>query len=187
MQISAWIRGLRVLAAGTVLATAVLGCENDPVEVAQFFREGPPDAEVITDFETIYSDSAVVKVRIRGPRMLRYEKDGEFVQEFPEGAEIEFFDPDGRVSSTLASKYGIRYDDQERVVVRDSVVWRSLETGDQLDTEELTWLEHEQRIFSDRYVRVVQADKIITGVGFESTQDFSESSVRAIQGVIRRP
>lgn len=178
--------GLRTVALALVFAAAWSGCENDPQDVAQFFREGPPDAEVMTQFEMVYSDSAVVKVRISGPLMLSYLEGTEQVQEFPEGVLVEFFDEaTGTVSSTLASRYGVRYALQERVVVRDSVVWQSLVNGDRLDTEELIWLEPEGRIYSDRFVRMRQADKVITGLGFESNQDFSETRVRAIRGVIR--
>lgn len=173
------------MAAAALLAVCVLpACVNDPSEVAALFpHEQRPDAEIITNFETIYSDSARVKVRITGPRLLRYEEPEGFVQLFPEGAFVEFFDPDGAVTSTLASRHGIRYESQDRVVVRDSVVWLSA-TGDRLDSDELVWEAGEQRLYSDRFVRLRQGNQVITGVGFESDQDFKRSRVRAIQGVV---
>ena len=79
--------------------------------------------------------------------------------------------------------YGVRYEQDERILLRDSVVWKSA-AGDRLDTEELQWVAREQRIFSNRFVRLRQADKEITGVGFESNQDFSRAKVIAIQGIV---
>ena len=167
-----------------VIACMCIGaCENDPGEVAALFADERPDAEIITEFETIYSDSAQIKVRISGPKLLRLEEGGDLVQRFPDGVLVEFFDDQRQVSSTLRAGFGIRYERAERVVVRDSVVWLAI-NGDRLDTEELIWEATEQRIYSDRYVRLRQGDKEITGVGFESNQNFTRSKVRAIQGVI---
>ena len=184
------MRRLRAAAAFLLAVGLVAGCRNDPADVAALFPEQRPDAEVMTDFETIYSDSARVKVRIRGPRLLRYQEGNDWVQLFPDGATVEFFDPGGRVSSTMRSGYGIRYEDREQVIVRDSVVWES-SAGDRLDTEELIWDAKPKRIYSDRFVRLRQRDQEITGVGFESNEDFTESRVRAIRGVVavgeRRP
>lgn len=173
----------RILLVVVVGSTLIVGCENDPKAVAAMFPEIRPDAEKITNFETIYSDSAEVKVRISGPELLRYTEGAEVIQVFPKGVYVEFFDAFGEISSTLASKYGIRYENEERVIVRDSVVWQA-QVGDRLDTEELVWEAQNERIYSDRYVRLKQDDKIITGVGFESNQNFTRSKVRAIQGVM---
>lgn len=158
-------------------------CENDPAEVAALFPDVRPDAELIREFETIYSDSAKVRVRIQGPLMMRYYENGQYIQLFPEGARVEFFNDFGQVGSTMTSGYGIRFENEERVIVRDSVVWVSDE-GDRLDTEELVWEAESEKIFSDRFVRLRQADKEITGIGFESNQNFTRSKVIAIQGIV---
>lgn len=173
---------LRLFASLLLLAT-LAACENNPAQVAALFTEGRPDAEVITNFETIYSDSAQIRVRIRGPQLLRFEEEQDFVQYFPQGAVIDFFDDLGQVSSTLRCGYGVRYEREERITLRDSVVWTSV-AGDRLDTEELHWIATDQRIYSDRFVRLRQSDKEITGVGFESNQDFSRAKVVAIQGIV---
>jgi len=161
-------------------------CENNPSEVAALFADQRPDAEIISGFQTIYSDSAQIKVRISGDLMLRYQENGQFIQQFPEGVFVEFFDPNGEITSTLASKYGIRNEAEESVLVQDSVVWLATK-GDRLDTDELMWEAKEEKIYSDKFVRVIQGDKLITGVGFESNQDFTRSKVRAIQGVVNLP
>ena len=173
----------RVLA-NAALLLALAACENDPQEVAALFPEVDPGVEALRDFETIYSDSAQVKARITGPDMLRAQEDRQFVQRFPGGVQLEFYGEGGEVTSTLEARYGLRYEADDRVLLRDSVVWRST-TGDRLDTEELHWDPVEARIYSDRFVRLKQADKEITGVGFESNQDFTRAKVIAIQGIVQ--
>ncbi len=176
----------RVLAkaAACLLLVSLAACENDPAAVAAMFPDVRPDAEVIRDFETIYSDSAQIKVRVTGPQMLRVQEESQFVQYFPAGAHLEFYDDAGKISSTLESGYGIRYETDDRVLLRDSVVWQSV-AGDRLDTEELHWVSYDRKIYSDRFVRLRQSDKEITGVGFESNEDFSRAKVIAIQGIVQ--
>ncbi len=171
-------------AAALYLVALLAACENDPAAVAAMFPEIRPDAEVISDFETIYSDSAQIKVRVTGPQMLRVMEESQFVQYFPAGAYLEFYDDAGEISSTLQSGYGVRYETDDRVLLRDSVVWKSV-VGDRLDTEELHWVSYERKIYSDRFVRLRQLDKEITGVGFESNEDFTRAKVIAIQGIVQ--
>ncbi len=191
LPVGGFVRDLRkhlglVLAKAAALSVIVslVACENDPAAVAAMFPDVRPDAEVISDFETIYSDSAQVKVRVTGPQMLRVQEESQFVQYFPAGAYLEFYGDDGKVSSTLRSGYGVRYETDDRVLLRDSVVWESA-VGDRLDTEELHWVSYDRKIYSDRFVRLRQSDKEITGVGFESNEDFSRAKVIAIQGIVQ--
>ena len=180
---------MRILIFASLLVSTGIflsACENDPNEVAALFAEHRPDAEIISGFQTIYSDSAQIKVRISGALMLRFEEGGQFIQQFPQGLFVEFFDNNGDITSTLASKYGIRNEAEESVLVQDSVVWQAVR-GDRLDTDELIWEAKQEKIYSDKFVRVIQGDKLITGVGFESNQDFTRSKVRAIQGVVNLP
>ena len=128
-----------------VVVFVVSGCENDPSEVAALFADQRPDAEIISGFQTIYSDSAQIKVRISGDLMLRYQENGQFIQQFPNGVFVEFFDAKSDITSTLASKYGIRNEAEESVLVQDSVVWLAA-SGDRLDTDELVWEAKKEKI-----------------------------------------
>ena len=175
---------VRWVLATAALATLLAACENDPQEVAALFPEVDPGVEALRDFETIYSDSARIKARVTGPEMLRETEERHFVQRFPRGVHLEFYGDEGARTSTLDARFGLRYEVDDRVLLRDSVVWESTE-GDRLDTEELHWDPVAERIYSDRFVRLRQADKEITGVGFESNQDFSRAKVLAIQGIVQ--
>jgi len=141
-------------------------------------------AEVAEEVEILYSDSAKVRVRITGPTMHYYLDQRDPRQEFPDGVLVEFFDPAGQVTSKLSARYGLRMERDDEVVVRDSVVWQSIE-GEKLETEELIWLEREQRVYTNKFVVVTRPDEIIYGHGFEADQDFSYSRINAIEGRLK--
>jgi LPS export ABC transporter protein LptC len=97
---------------------------------------------------------------------------------------VEFFGPDGEVTSQLTALYGLRRQNKKEVVVRDSVVWKSVE-GDTLETEELFWDERREKIYSNKFVVITRPDEVIYGHGFEADQDFSYSRINAIEGRIK--
>lgn len=166
------------------LLTIASACENDLEEVNRLFNPEATAVEVARDIEMLYSDSAVVRVRISGPTMVRHLDKLEPRQEFPDGLMVEFFGPGRRVDSRLTSKYATRLDKKTEIVVRDSVVWES-NNGERLETEELVWDEKSGKVYSNRFVTLRRPGEILYGVGFEAEQDFSKSRIRAIEGRLR--
>jgi LPS export ABC transporter protein LptC len=132
----------------------------------------------------IYTDSAIVKLRISSPKLLRLRKGVEPMQEYPEGLLIEFFDPVRGKSGSLSAKYAIRNEETGFLMLRDSVVWRSL-SGESLETEELTWDNNSDRVHTGKFVVVKRAEEILYGYGFESNQNFTNWGITAIEGRIR--
>jgi LPS export ABC transporter protein LptC len=102
-------------------------------------------------------------------------------QEFPDGLKVEFFDESQRISSVLTAKYGVRLETLNKVVVRDSVVWKSVE-GDMLETSELTWDERQKKVHTNKFVVVTRPDEIVYGHGFEADQNFRDIRMYAIDG-----
>ena len=167
-----------------ILGLCITACK-EKVSIVEdvVFTEEDISVEQMEEVEMLYSDSAKVQVRITAPTMLRYtERNAK--QEFPDGLLVEFFDGRQNVSGYLSAKYGMRYEGEYRVVVRDSVVWESHQ-GEKLDTEELTWDERNERIFTNKFVTLTRPEEIIFGYGFEADQDFKRSRIKAIDGIIK--
>ncbi len=142
------------------------------------------DVERAEDIEIVYSDSAQIKVKITGPTMLYHLTPSEPKQEFPDGLNVEFYDIQGDVSSVLTARYGIRYERRGRVIVKDSVVWKSL-NQEMIETEELIWNERNQKISTKKFARITKPDEIIYGYGFEADQNFKNARINAITGRLK--
>lgn len=167
-----------------LLGIALLGllsCENELAAVQKFIPEEATRVETIRDFQTYYSDSAILRAHIQGPEMLRYLDPADPKQEFPEGLNIAFFSPDGKVSSRLTARYGMREERTKLFVVRDSVVWESV-GKERLETEELYYDERNGRVYTNKFVALFRPDEIIYGHGFEANDDFTHSRIKAIEG-----
>ncbi len=137
------------------------------------------DAERVKDIRLRYSDSAFLKAIIEGPELYRYDK-GER-ELFPSGVYATFYSEFGSPNSWLKARRAYRFPNESKVVVEDHVVLYN-EKGDSLITSQLTWDEKNDKIYTDRFVRLTKKDRIIMGYGFESNQDFSKGRIKAIEG-----
>ena len=168
-----------------LLGCLLLGwsCENDLAEVEALQDRLNVQVETVKEVEILYSDSAKVKIRITGPTMLNNLDRTEPFQEFVDGVLMEFFDPEGDVTSTLVARYAIRYERKGEVIARDSVVWESV-TQQKLETEELIWHERDAQVFTRKFARISTPTEIIYGHGFRANQDFTNARIQQVEGII---
>lgn len=160
-------------------------CENDMGEVNRLFSKDETKVETAVGVEMLYSDSAVLKLRIVTPKLIRHLDQGEAFQEFPEGLLVEFFSENGTtVTSRLTANYAERFEADNKFIIQDSVVWTS-EQGERLESEELIWEEATDRVHTKKFVVIRRPDEIIYGHGFESNQKFTQWRIRAIEGRIK--
>jgi LPS export ABC transporter protein LptC len=93
-----------------------------------------------------------------------------------ENIKIDFFDENELKTSSLTSLFGKIDDDTQDMYAIDSVVAVS-DSGVTLTTDELIWKNKTKKIVSDKFVRIVSADEIIEGYGFESDQDLKNYTI----------
>ncbi len=174
---------------GLLLSVCALGfwpasCDNIKKETRQVFTQNDVAMEVARDVEILYSDSAVVRVRVTGPVMNNNIDRENPYREFPEGVKIEFLEPDLSIKSTLTAKTAIQYPEKGRIIARDSVVLTTVKK-EKLETEELIWDEKTAKVFTEKFVKVTKPGEVIYGFGLEAEQDFSYWKITVPKGRIK--
>jgi len=112
----------------------------------------------------------VMKAKLTAPLMYRYQRDTVFT-EFPNTLHVDFYDDSVRVESRLTAKYGIYYDNLNKVFLRDSVMVINKD-GDTLRTPELWWDQNQQKFYTDKPSRIDGKDKhIYCRDGIDAPQD----------------
>ncbi|MFT4762359.1 MAG: LPS export ABC transporter protein LptC [Paraglaciecola sp.] len=164
-----------------IIGSLFIACENDIAEVQKYISKDLTAVETAKEIEMLYSDSAMVKVRVTSPTLIRHLDNSNPRQEFPDGISMEFLNASHRTTSRMTAKYALRFEKEGKVVMRDSVVWLS-EKNEQLETEELIWEETKDKVYTKKFVVIRKAEEIIYGHGFESNKDFTEWRINAIQG-----
>ena len=160
------------------------GCLNDPEEVADLMERLNPQVETATEVAILYSDSAILRGYVSGPRMLNYLDRNDPRQEFPDGVHVVFFDEWGDTTSILDAQLGIRRERKNEIIVRDSVVWKSLD-GQRLETDELIWDQQLSEVRTNKFVVITTPEQIIYGHGFRADQDFSNARVLSVEGQVQ--
>lgn len=165
----------------------LLSCGSDLNEIEYIIKEEQLEYEEALDVSMIYSDSAIVRVNVEAPRMLRHLDRDEPRQEFLDGVKITFYGPNKKAQSVLTSKYAMRYDKKNEIEIRDSVIWLN-NSGERLETEELIWEEKKERVSSNRLVIITKPEEVIYGYGgFEANQEFTEWTIKAAEGEFIKP
>jgi LPS export ABC transporter protein LptC len=157
---------------------------SDPETERQTYTQEDTLKEVGREVEILYSDSAIVRVRVTGPLLYYYSDRDNPRQEFPAGIKIDFLAPDQSVKSVLTAKTAVRRQEKGTVTARDSVVMITAKQ-EKLETEELIWDERTAKVRTDKFVKVTKPGEILYGYGLEAEQDFSYWKIIVPKGKIK--
>jgi LPS export ABC transporter protein LptC len=144
-------------------------------------EEGPSTSiqrpqEIVIGFNLTETTGGVRSWTLTADKAISYEK--EMVVYNPE---LEFYDENGRYSSTLTSDSGIIFHETNNMraisnvelISKDSVI---------LKTDTLEWLDKERKIFAPGRVIIFKENKKVIGTGFESNPSLTHIKLRQTYG-----
>jgi len=142
-------------------------------------------SETGKDVETIYSDSAKMKVKISAPLFQHYIKEDKDTSYslFRKGIHVIFYDDSFKVKTELTARYAKKFDNINIMEARNDVVLVNRK-GEKLNTERLTYDGTRRLIYTNAFVKITTKDEIIFGDGLESNADFSKYKIIKPTGTI---
>lgn len=165
-----------------VVALMVAGCKNDLDKVAAVELPAAVPDRVTHDAEYLYSDSGIVRNRLRAGRIVEWTV-GKQRTELSDGVELLFYNAQGAPGSTLTARRGLILPGLKRMEVYDEVVFVN-SRGERLETEQLYWEQDSARVYTDKAVRVQRGADVIHGMGLSAAEDFSKYTIRKVTGEI---
>jgi LPS export ABC transporter protein LptC len=135
-----------------------------------------------TDATHLISDSGITRYRATAKMWLMYEKAKEPYQYFPEGVYVEKFDTLFQIEANFKADTAYNYRKKQLWKFIGNVKVNSLE-GKKFETSLLYLDEVKERVYSDQYIRIEEADKIVTGIGFESNLDMTQYKIFNSTGI----
>lgn len=169
------------------LALLCGGCSNNIGDINDVAENSHmADTEWGKNIRIIYSDSAVVRMVIHAPIMERTIEHGNNKDIFPKGILIEFMNDSKVVYSWLKAESAIREDRTQKIFARGNVIFYN-NKNEKMETPELVWDEKDRKVYTDKLVRITQAEKGDTtyGFGFTANQEFTRFEIRKkVQGKI---
>jgi LPS export ABC transporter protein LptC len=103
-------------------------------------------------------------------------------REFPKGLYLEFYDKDKNILSTLRTDYCYYQLEEDVYKATGNVEIYGKDKNQKLNTEELFWNRKEERVYTDKFVRIEKEGEILTGTGLDANQDFSEYTINKPEG-----
>jgi LPS export ABC transporter protein LptC len=172
---------------GIVFMISILGfsCSNKEEEIDQLLSESiQTDVEYGKNIRIIYSDSAMVKAVVYAPVLERKSVNGKTIDEFPKGILLEFLNDQKTIYSHLKADHATRDERSGLVVAKGNVVFYN-DKNEKIETPELIWEEKERKVYTEKIVRITQAEKGDTtyGIGFSANQEFTRFEIKKkVQG-----
>ena len=134
------------------------------------------------DVNTLISDSGLIRYRIVADEWLVFDRKTPSYWSFEKGVYLEKFDENHVVDADIKADTAYYYDNDRLWELRGNVAIKNLK-GERFNTELLFWDEKTQKVYSDKFIRIEQLDKIVTGEGFESNQSMTEYTIFKPGGV----
>jgi LPS export ABC transporter protein LptC len=167
-----------------LIAVMFFSCQNKNIEQIKAFSHPPGSPEVIAEnLDLLYSDSTIIRFRLKCPKLLIFQDEDEPYKEFPNGFQIEQYDRNKKITSSIKASYGKYYEKKELWEAKQNVI-AITEKGDSLKTELLFWDEKKEIIYTDQFVKIIQKEQIITGIGFESDLQMKKWKIIKPKGTV---
>ncbi|GEM_PF-162443 len=163
----------KCLSFGIILFAACSSKQSgEPVEYNGPLREA-------IDVDMLYAEKDRIKVKMKASRILEF-KNGD--REFPEGVYLEFFDVNGKLTSTLKANQAYYFKKEDLWRGRGKVEVKNLEKNQQLFTEELFWNPLKKKINTEKFVTIKLESEVIYGTGLDALQDLSSYTILKPKG-----
>lgn len=168
------------------IVASITSCTKDARTKAQNFDyiDTLTSTERVEMVEILYTDSGLIKAKIKAPLMVGKKDEANPFLEMPKGLSGEFYNSDKKPESYITANYGISYEKRKKMEVRNNVVVKNVK-GETLQTEKLVWDQVTEKIYTDKPVKITTADEILYGTGMEANQDFTEWYIKKVTGSIK--
>lgn len=166
-----------------ILLFVLPSCHNSAKEINEVVNKATMQEDKGYGVTILYSQDGKVKVKLYATEFVRNEYAKPPYVDMKKGLKMESFNDSGLVESTLTARYARYYEQQQNILIRDSIVIVN-KRGEQLNTEELVWNQQMQKLFTEKFVRITTPTQVIYGDGLEANQDFTWYKITNIKGVI---
>lgn len=131
---------------------------------------------------TFVSDSGITRYRVDTEEWLYFDKKEPPYWAFEKGIYLEKFDSIFNVEASIQADTAYYYVKDKLWKLMSNVEIKNLEE-ERFNTDLLYWDEANEKVYSDRYIRIEQTDRIIEGIGFESNQQMTVYKILNMEGI----
>ncbi len=166
-----------------VAAGVMHSCGNSPTETVSVSFDPENFATMTsTEVSTLISDSGITRYRIDTPLWLMFDQAAEPRWTFPKGMHLEKYDNFFRIDATVDCD-SATYFKNKQLWRLDGYVDITNMANEKFLTQQLFWDQKNQKIYSDSFIHIERADRIIEGYGFVSNDKMTRYHVVNVSGI----
>jgi LPS export ABC transporter protein LptC len=158
----------------------LVSCRNRIEDIQAISYRDTFPLESTRDVEMIFSDSAVIKAKMKSPLVNRYGGDNPYII-MPKGITVYFYDSAMNVRTKLTSLYAIKYEKSDKMEARNNVEVIN-HIGERLNTEHLVWDQKKRKIYTEVFVKITQPNRVVFGEGMDADESFDKWNLRKPKG-----
>lgn len=168
---------ITVAAWATVMFLLLPACSQSKKNMAEAINEKDSLPDMHTSGVTTFiSDSGMIRYKVITEEWLIYSQKNPPYWAFEKGIYMEKFDTLFQIDASIEADTAYYYEQKKLWELRSNVHIRS-QKGDKFDTELMFWDQEKEKIYSDKFIRIEQVDRVLTGYGFESNQQMTEYQI----------
>jgi len=160
---------------GVVLGMVFFSCKNDPSDIIALNSNDELPVQTVLEAEYDFTGNGKLKNRLIAKKMDHYG--GKNAHLHVTGGFVLFtYNSDGIKESELSAEEGI-YQESKRTMKAIRNVHLSNMNGNELFTEELTWLQDSARVVTEKRIKIVRKGSVIYGEGLVANETFSKYEI----------
>ncbi|VAX27552.1 hypothetical protein MNBD_IGNAVI01-2464 [hydrothermal vent metagenome] len=162
-----------------IAAILMMSCADDEIkpEIDLTLEEENMPVQESWDSKVIFTEEGKLQGILYSDHMREYKEPKE---KLLNGVKIIFYNKEGKPTSQLTAKKGKIDELTQDMYAIDSVVAINDSSHVKLETDELMWRKKDEKIVTDKFVRITSDEEIIEGYGFESDQQIRNYVIRNV-------
>ena len=165
------------------VAVMLFSCEN-PYSVINQMGSDDTLSGIVADSVVFFrSDSGVVRMELRTPRMVRVDNDEDMV-EFPLGFVAIMYDKQHRPTTEVKADYGKNHGKLNMIEAIGNVCVENKDSDQIMYSDKLYWYQKARMLYTRSHVRIVTPDKQIEADSLVADEDFTEYTMYSGSAVL---
>lgn len=161
----------------------LFSCEN-PYSVINQLGSDDTLSGIVADSVVFFrSDSGIVRMELRTPRMIRMNSDDD-VLEFPLGFVAFMYDGQHHLITEFKADYGKNHGKLHLIEAIGNVSVENKGSDQIMYSDKLYWYQKEKMLYTRSHVRIVTPDKQIEADSLVADEDFSEYTMYSGSAVL---
>lgn len=177
------MRSLRSIGIPVLFGAGIFfSCKNEMEEIQAISQDKEIPIQTTYNGEFFYTQEGKLQNKLIAAKMENYEGDDPYYVASG-GFELFIYDTAEVEEAKITAEYGAFYQLENKMFARNNVKLFNVE-GEELHTEELTWLQDSDKVYTDKFVKIIRHDGVIYGRNLVSNLSFSKYQMDRISGDI---